>query len=340
MSRKAFHNLLERYLKGKCTQEEQETVRRWYDLLDSDADLNLSEVEFGELEDRLWEKINRETQPNEGKKKDRPTSIRLFKKSYVAACAAIALLIVSSVWIYIRLKCNPVEPDFVNRKESLITKVINPYDESLEVVLPDSSRVKLFSGAELSYATQFDKREVSLTGDALFDVKGNPSNPFIVFHDEMITRVLGTRFKIQSGGASGREEVIVYTGKVQVIRSAKNNLVKRVIETPKALNLTMNQRAILDQQRDSFSETLVERPIPIETKRTLLNDGTFSEVTLNELAGKLSEAYNVAIKVNPTIRKVTFTGDLSNMELFNQLDVVCNVTETSYRIVNTTIEIR
>lgn len=340
MSRKAFHNLLERYLKGKCTQEEQETVRRWYDLLDSDADLNLSEVEFGELEDRLWEKINRETQPNDDKKKDRPAWVRLFKKSYVAASAAIALLIVSSVWIYMRLKCNPVEPDFANKKESLITKVVNPYDESLEVVLPDASRVKLFRGAQLSYATQFDKREVSLIGDALFDVKGEPSKPFVVFHDEMITRVLGTRFKIQSGGASGREEVIVYTGKVQVIRSAKNNLVKRVIETPKTLNLTMNQRAVLDPQQDSFSETLVERPIPVETKKNLLNDGTFREVALTDLASKLGQAYNVAIKVNPRVRKVTFTGDLSNMELFNQLDVICNVTETSYQIVEKTIIIQ
>ncbi|QEL01518.1 DUF4974 domain-containing protein [Olivibacter sp. LS-1] len=340
MSRKAFQSLLERYLKGNCTQEEQETVRRWYDLLDSDVDLNLSEVEFAELEDRLWDKINKETQPREDKKKGRSTVIRPFGRFYISTAAAAVLLIVGSVWVYNRLKCNPVEPDFVSKKESFITKVINPNDEPLEVSLPDSTRIKLFKGAQLTYATRFNKREVSLVGDALFNVKGDPANPFQVFHEEMITRVLGTCFKIQSGKGAGKDEVIVYTGKVQVIRSAKNNLVRRIIETPKTLNLTMNQRAILDEQKGSFSETLVERPIPVETKRTLLDEVVFKEISLADLANKLSDVYHIDIRVRPAVRKITFRGDLSGMELFDQLNLVCNVTETNYHIIDKTIEIQ
>lgn len=340
MSRKAFQSLLERYLKGKCTPEEQETVRRWYDLLDSDADLNLSEVEFGELEDRLWEKINRETQPNEDKKKGRSMAIKPRGRFYIPIAAAVALLMVSFIWVYNRLRCNPIEPDFVNKKESLITKIINPNDEPLEVLLPDSSHVKLFKGAQLSYATHFDKREVSLRGDAFFNVQGDPSNPFEVFHDDMITRVLGTCFKIQSNKRSGRNQVIVYKGKVQVVHSAKNNWVRRIIETPKTLNLTMNQRAILDEQRDNFSETLVEKPIPVEEKRTLLDEVVFKEISLADLAKKLSDVYHIDIKVKPTVKKITFRGDLSGMELFDQLNLVCNVTETNYHIVGKTIEIQ
>ncbi|MEH6306596.1 FecR family protein [Olivibacter sp. CPCC 100613] len=340
MSRKAFQSLLERYLKGNCTQEEQETVCRWYDLLDSDVDLNLSELEFTELEDRLWDKINQETQSNDDKKKGRSTVIKPSGKFYLSAAAAVALFIVGSIWIYTRLKCNPVEPTFISKKEHLVTRIDNPNDEPLEISLPDSSHVKLFKGAELSYATRFDKREVSLTGNALFNVQANSSNPFEVFHQGMITRVLGTCFKIQSDKDSGKDEVIVYTGKVQVIRSAKNNLVRRIIETPKTLNLTMNQRAVLEEQKDSFSETLVEKPIPVETKRTLLEEVVFKEIRLADLANKLADVYHIDIKVAPEASKITFRGDLSNMELFDQLDLVCNVTETNYHILGKTIEIQ
>lgn len=333
MSRKAFHNLLERYLKGKCSPEEQEIVRRWYDLLDSEQDLALKDADFEELEVRLWDKINEETNYEDGKKKDLAKSINISRSEYLSIAAAIIFLLIGTIWVKWRLDAYVIDPEFTRASAQKITIVSNSSDEPLEITLPDSSSVKLFKGAEVTYATRFNKREVALRGDALFNVRANPENPFMVFHDEMITKVLGTCFKITAGSGSGSDQVTVYSGKVQVIRSGKKkNLVERIVENPAIVNLTINQRVVLDERQNTFSETLAEKPIPIETKRTLLNEVSFNEISLPQLAEKLSEIYGIPIKVDPKVKHTTFTGDLSNLELFNQLGMICNVTDTKYKI--------
>jgi len=332
MSRKAFHNLLERYLKGTCTKEEQETVQRWYDLLDNDEHLDLGEVEFDELEIRLWDKINAKTLHNEGKKKDHFKKKGLNRLWYTIAAAAIVLLIVGTAWVNQRLALYPIDPEFIAKKVDAVSIFSNIHDEPLEVVLPDSSRVKLFKGARIKYATTFAQRDIVLSGNALFNVSADPNHPFRVFHEGMVTKVLGTCFMIKEGG-TGNNEVIVYSGKVEVTRSDKrSSIVERIIEKPSAVNLGLNQRVILNEEDNTLHETLAEDPVPIETKRTLLNEVVFREINLLDLTKKLSDVYGIDIKVKPNAKKVTFTGDLSDMELFNQLSIICNVTETNYYI--------
>jgi len=332
MSRKAFQDLLERYLKGQCTAEEEKIVHHWYDLLDSEEQVNLEDTAYEELEERLWHKINEETLPVKSQKK-----IFNFKTNaarfYFSAAAAIVLLLVGTWWVRQRLCENPVNPGFVYASNSSTTVVKNPHSEPMEVVLPDASKVKLFSGAQMTYATAFKNREVALIGDALFNVKANPANPFMVFHDEMITKVLGTCFLIKAGAQKGEDEVVVYSGTVEVIRSTKKkSLLARVITNPPHVQLTMNQRAVLNKKEDAIRETLAEAPVPIKANEQLLQDVAFKEVTMADLAKRLSRVYGIAIRVEPAAKKVTFTGDLNHMELFDQLDMICNVTETTYQL--------
>lgn len=333
MSRKAFQNLLERYLKGTCTEEEREIVQRWYDLLDNDEHLDLSEVEFDELEVRLWDKINTETLHSEGKKKDHFKGGK-WRSRWYSAAAAVILLVIGGWWVNQRLSLNPIEPSFVTKKVSGTIVHRNVKEEPVEIILPDSSRVKLFKGAEVQYAKSFQERDVKLKGNALFNVTTDPNHPFRVFHEGMITRVLGTCFMIKEGAVSGNNEVIVYSGRVEVIRSSKKiNIVERIIEKPTAVKLTPNQRVILNEENNTLTETLVEDPIPIETKKqALLDEVLFKEISLSDLSKRLGEVYGIEIKVNPSLRKITFTGDLSDMELFNQLRLICNVTETTYHM--------
>lgn len=338
MSRKTFHDLLERYLKGQCTAEEQEIVRHWYDLLDSDEHMDLNDVVLEELEGRLWTKISAETLPISGKKKDHSKIFSITKPWYTAIAAAIVLIIISVLWVNRRLCDNPVDPEFVVTKTRSVSVVKNVKSAPMEFFLPDSSKVKLFKGAQISYPTKFDSREIVLIGDALFDVTANPSQPFSVFHEGMITRVLGTCFLIKSGLSTGNDEVIVYSGKVEVIRSAKrNSIIERIIEKPLAVKLTMNQRAVLNEKENTLRETLAEVPIPIEAKQKLLKEVAFKEIDLADLTKRLSDLYGIAINVEPAAKKITFTGDLSDMELFNQLNIICNVTETTYRVEGKTI---
>ena len=68
----------------------------------------------------------------------------------------------------------------------------------LNVLLEDGPRVWLNADSKLVYPEQFakDKREVSLVGEAYFEVKKDISKPFMVQADEMNIRVTGTSFNV------------------------------------------------------------------------------------------------------------------------------------------------
>ncbi len=70
--------------------------------------------------------------------------------------------------------------------------------ERLVVLLEDGTKVWLNADSKLVYPEHFtkDKREVSLVGEAYFEVKKDLSKPFMVQADEMNIRVTGTRFNV------------------------------------------------------------------------------------------------------------------------------------------------
>lgn len=84
--------------------------------------------------------------------------------------------------------------------------------------LPDGSSVKLREGSRLDIDSLFDNntREVSLMGEAFFDVASNPHKPFIIHTGKVKTTVLGTAFTIKANSTEGVITVSVVRGKVMV----------------------------------------------------------------------------------------------------------------------------
>ncbi|MFC4209759.1 FecR family protein [Pedobacter lithocola] len=107
---------------------------------------------------------------------------------------------------------------FSPAKIKWITKV-NPRGQRSKIMLPDSTIVYLGAGSRLRFPESFARelREISLSGEAFFEVKKNPNKPFIVHAGEIQTRVLGTSFKIEAFTGSPFS-VQVSTGKVRVSR--------------------------------------------------------------------------------------------------------------------------
>lgn len=76
----------------------------------------------------------------------------------------------------------------------------NPHGQKMSFYLPDNSRVVLNAGSSLSYPQQFsgNTREVSLTGEAYFDVQYDTTKRFIVRCGDIRTRVHGTAFNVKA----------------------------------------------------------------------------------------------------------------------------------------------
>jgi len=88
----------------------------------------------------------------------------------------------------------------------------------LTILLEDSSRVTLQSGARLSYPQKFagDKREVYLEGDAVFEVRDDTSRPFYVCNNKLVAHVQGRSFSVSSDRQRGTIAVTISNGKVEV----------------------------------------------------------------------------------------------------------------------------
>jgi transmembrane sensor len=86
------------------------------------------------------------------------------------------------------------------------------------IKLPDGTQVKLNSGSVLTYPKIFSDtlREVTLSGEAFFEVVKNPAAPFIIHTGEVITRVLGTSFNISAYPETDQVQVAVVEGRVNV----------------------------------------------------------------------------------------------------------------------------
>lgn len=88
----------------------------------------------------------------------------------------------------------------------------------VEVTLPDGTRLMLAPGTTLRAPEHFtgDVRRVVLSGRAYFDVAHDAARPFLVETDNVVVRVLGTRFDLRAYPGAADAEVIVRDGRVAV----------------------------------------------------------------------------------------------------------------------------
>ncbi len=93
-----------------------------------------------------------------------------------------------------------------------------------------------------------DKREVSLQGNALFDVAGNRERPFLIETEEVRIEVLGTMFHVKSDVGS-TFELSVQRGKVKVALKNKNQ--EMYVNAGEAVTLKTHQLRFTDYRDDT-----------------------------------------------------------------------------------------
>ncbi|MEN8227960.1 MAG: FecR domain-containing protein [Bacteroidota bacterium] len=99
-----------------------------------------------------------------------------------------------------------------------VNEIVVPKGQIKNILLPDETLVFLNSDTKLSYNGNFGKknREVTLEGEAYFDVKHHPSKPFIVHTCENEIKVLGTAFNVKAYPDRNIHRVSLERGKVMI----------------------------------------------------------------------------------------------------------------------------
>jgi len=105
---------------------------------------------------------------------------------------------------------------YVVTRNRMIVVATSDSQKNVEVNLPDGSTVVLNRNTEFSYRSKFSKssRNVTLTGEAFFEITPDPDKPFIVDAGKASVKVVGTTFNIITSNNDSAVEVYVESGKV------------------------------------------------------------------------------------------------------------------------------
>ena len=350
MSQSNFDRLLQKYLAGECTEEEEKIVLEWYETLINSSDLHLSEAEKSGIEAKLWNAITANVQAEEQMHTARviPVTSRTWFRAAVAAC----LLIIAGatiIWYQAGRHTNK-QAVIAQVKAAEYDSLVNTTRAEKELMLADSSIIDLQPGAVIYYPRAFDgnTREVYLHGSAFFKVYHNPLKHFKVhMNSGLTTEVLGTTFNIVQNKSAGNIEVAVVTGKVLVYRKQTQQNDTETDSTEGVI-VTRNKKVIYNATSSRFTTGLVDNPQPLSKIKTA--NGTvnapaeqldFEDAPLQQVLQALSNIYGInMVTENEQIARYHFTGNLSGYNMYMQLDAICKVTQTTYEINGTQIIIK
>ena len=127
--------------------------------------------------------------------------------------AAVILGVIIALYLLVR----PLDHQVKNNLA--LNEVIAKPGTKIHLLLPDGSKVWLNSESRLQYKGKFSDslREVTLEGEAFFDVVKDKTHPFIVHTSDIDVRVLGTAFNVKSYPKESSIEATLIRGMIQVI---------------------------------------------------------------------------------------------------------------------------
>jgi transmembrane sensor len=210
-----------------------------------------------------------------------------------------------------------------NRAASVKILEISSADQVVKSFqLPDGTLVSLNSNTQLKYPKRFgkDTREVTIEGEAFFEVKPNKNKPFIIHAGNAQIKVLGTSFNVSAYPRARLVEVIVETGKVQV----SNKLT--VTEQTNELILDPGDKGTLVYSSNALLKTTNQDPNFMAWKT---NNLIFRATSLNEVIRNLEKVYKVNIRLaDPKLNGLLLTAHFNDYPL----DFILKVIESTFQM--------
>ena len=195
--------IFERYHQGNSNETENALVEAWYKSYQTDEH-PITDEQAGQLADRLSKNVFSLTQ------KKYP-----FSRPKIWMAASIIILFGATI-TFLQL---------ARTSKPILNIVITKTHEVKKILLPDGSVVWLNSSSRLTVPTTFNSEEREITindGEAFFEVRKDPKNPFIVHTPKLEIKVLGTSFNVKAFKYLHNVSVSVKTGKVAVFNSFKS----------------------------------------------------------------------------------------------------------------------
>lgn len=291
-------DLIAKELSGEISQEEREELHRLVSASPENGtiynDLKSKWKAAGNLKvavdpatDQSWERFE-------------SRRAKTFRLPSVLLRIAALLVIAAGIGYYFVGSQNSSETSFATARESK------------SISLPDGTKVTLNADSRLAYEGDFSgaTRNVSLEGEAFFDVVKNPDRPFVITVSDATIEVLGTSFNVNAYSSSKDISVSVSTGRVAF---RKRNAEDEVI-------LEKGMYGLLDRGTNTLKSYDLIPGNPDYWRTGILS---YSDLPLREVVADLSRNFNVTVAIEENkIGGCRFTSTFEQPKLDEILEIL------------------
>lgn len=208
----------------------------------------------------------------------------------------------------------------INNDNARITynTISTPRGGQYHVILPDGSKVWLNSASSINFPTAFNgnERNVTITGEAYFEVVTNTSKPFNVKANGTTVKVLGTHFNVMAYTDETLVKTTLLEGSVKVSSGKISNMIK-----------PGEQAQITDENIKIINANLDEA---IAWKKGYFY---FKDTDIKTVMRQISRWYDVDVQYKGNVPETVFSGKMhKNVNASKVLEIL------SYFKVNFRIE--
>ncbi|MCL3780954.1 DUF4974 domain-containing protein [Prolixibacteraceae bacterium JC049] len=199
--------------------------------------------------------------------------------------------------------------------------------------LPDGSEVWINSESTLKYdASRFNtsQREVSVEGEAFFNVTKNKSLPFSVKNKLASIVVTGTQFNVKAYANSKQFETVLEEGSIEL---------KIAGYRAKTLKVKPGERVVFNAQKRTLNVKRVDVELYSSWRKGQI---LFKDATLNELITELERIYDLKIHLEDDhLKTFRFRGMFGyNNNIIDALEKIKKTAGLDYYIMNKEVWLR
>ena len=313
MEKDILQKLIEKYLKGNCTPEEVAAIHEWYNSFEEEQDPTdfISFQQQQELKQRLLANIKINIRSREANDRKSVSRTMIYMLSGVAAMVILTI----GVFFFNQKASDPLASGDVH--------VVNMTKTIQRLVLSDGTIVWLNPKSWVIYPQNFtaSQRKVQMQGEAFFEVTPDLKRPFIIYSENVITRVWGTSFRIRAY-KNIPVEVSVLTGKVSVQLQQKED---------SAIILLPNQKVTYLEDRDLLRKEMEKKTsaMSIWKKETM----SFDNETIGEVIKVLNIQFGVKIRTDDAkLLEYVLNADFTDQSLPSILEMLQKSLDVKYEI--------
>lgn len=189
-----------------------------------------------------------------------------------------------------------------------------------QLILSDGTTVWLNVESSISYPTSFvgNSRNVTVSGEAYFEVAPNRDMPFVVTRNDVAVKVLGTHFNVDGYENDANMAVTLLEGSVMVYERNSSALLKP------------GQQAIIANQGERKISVRKAETDKVMAWRSGLFD--FDGEALPEVMKQLARWYDIDVVYESGIPNIEFMGKMSKNLKLNEVLEILEKTKVKFRL--------